>query len=86
LARPAVAARPIHIVMLSTRADGVIALDQFMMRPGAALYGINPTPEASNPMQPVIEFKARIVQIRDIERGDTVDYGRTWTTNARSIR
>jgi alanine racemase len=50
-----------------------------MVRPGAALYGINPTPEADNPMQPVVDLKARIVQIRNIERGDTVGYGGTWT-------
>jgi alanine racemase len=50
-----------------------------MVRPGAALYGVNPTPEADNPMQPVVEVKARIVQIRNVERGDTVGYGGTWT-------
>jgi alanine racemase len=50
-----------------------------LVRPGAALYGVNPTPEADNPMQPVVELKARIVQIRNIERGDTVGYGGTWT-------
>src|SRR3954466_9623037 len=50
-----------------------------MVRPGAALYGINPTPEADNPMQPVVELKARIVQIRNVERGETVGYGGTWT-------
>src|SRR5215813_626708 len=50
-----------------------------MVRPGAALYGVNPTPEADNPMQPVAELKARIVQIRNIERGETVGYGGTWT-------
>lgn len=50
-----------------------------LVRPGAALYGINPTPEADNPMQPVAEVKARIVQIRTIERGETVGYGGTWT-------
>src|SRR3954470_17527417 len=50
-----------------------------MVRPGAALYGINPTPEADNPMQPVVELKARIVQLRTIERGDIVGYGGTWT-------
>ena len=50
-----------------------------MVRPGAALYGINPTPEADNPMQPVAEIKARIVQLRDLARGDTVGYGGTWT-------
>jgi alanine racemase len=50
-----------------------------LVRPGAALYGINPTPEADNPMQPVVEAKARIVQIRNIERGESVGYGGTWT-------
>jgi alanine racemase len=50
-----------------------------LVRPGAALYGINPTPEADNPMRPVVEVKARIVQIRMIERGDSVGYGATWT-------
>ena len=50
-----------------------------MVRPGAALYGVNPTPEADNPMQPVVELKARIVQIREIERGETVGYGGIWT-------
>jgi alanine racemase len=50
-----------------------------MVRPGAALYGVNPTPEADNPMAPVVELKARIVQVRDVERGDTVGYSATWT-------
>jgi alanine racemase len=50
-----------------------------LVRPGAALYGVNPTPEADNPMQPVVELKARIVQIRNVERGETVGYGGTWT-------
>ena len=50
-----------------------------LVRPGAALYGVNPTPEADNPMRPVVELKARIVQIRNIDRGETVGYGGTWT-------
>jgi alanine racemase len=50
-----------------------------MVRPGAALYGVNPTPEADNPMQPVVDLKARIVQIRDVERGESVGYGGNWT-------
>src|SRR5262249_27634736 len=50
-----------------------------MVRPAAALYGINPTPEADNPMKPVVELKARIVQVRNVERGETVGYGGTWT-------
>ena len=50
-----------------------------LVRPGAALYGVNPTPEADNPMQPVVDLKARIVQTRNVERGETVGYGGTWT-------
>jgi alanine racemase len=50
-----------------------------LVRPGAGLYGINPTPEADNPMQPVVDLKARIVQIRSIDKGETVGYGGTWT-------
>src|SRR4051795_5706059 len=62
--------------------SGIFLGSQFsfeLVRPGCGLYGINPTPEADNPMQPVVELKARIVQIRNIERGDTVGYGGTWT-------
>ncbi|HET7889236.1 MAG TPA: alanine racemase [Bradyrhizobium sp.] len=50
-----------------------------MVRPGAALYGVNPTPEADSPMLPVVDLKARIVQIRDVERGESVGYGGNWT-------
>lgn len=50
-----------------------------MIRPGAALYGVNPTPEADNPMQPVIGLKVRIVQVRHVAKGETVGYGATWT-------
>jgi alanine racemase len=65
-----------------SNSSGVYLGPQFqfdLVRPGAALYGINPTPEADNPMQQVAELKARIVQIRNIERGETVGYGGTWT-------
>ena len=62
--------------------SGVFLGGQFqfdLVRPGAALYGINPTPEADNPMQGVVDLKARIVQIRIIDKGETVGYGGTWT-------
>ena len=62
--------------------SGIYLGSQFqfdLVRPGAALYGINPTPEADNPMQPVAEVRARIVQLRTIDRGETVGYGGTWT-------
>jgi len=43
-----------------------------LVRVGAALYGVNPTPGQANPMQPVMELRARIVQVRDLAQGDTV--------------
>ena len=65
-----------------SNSSGIYLGPQFqfdMVRPGAALYGINPTPEADNPMQGVVDLKARIVQLRAVERGDSVGYGGTWT-------
>jgi alanine racemase len=47
------------------------------VRPGAALYGINPQPGATNPMGQVVRLKGRIVQIREVERGESVGYGAT---------
>ena len=70
-----------------SNSSGVFLGPQFqfdLMRPGAALYGINPTPEADNPMQPVINLKARIVQVRDVDAGASVGYGATWTARRAS--
>ena len=50
-----------------------------MVRPGAALYGVNPTPGKPNPMQPVVELKAHVLQVRTIGKGETVGYGGVWT-------
>lgn len=46
-----------------------------LVRPGAALYGINPVPLESNPMRPVAQLSARVVQTRIINPGDGVGYG-----------
>ena len=50
-----------------------------LVRPGIALYGGNPTPGQPNPMRPVAELKGRILQVREVKRGETVGYGATWT-------
>jgi len=47
------------------------------VRPGVALYGANPTPGAPNPMAQVIRLQGRILQVRDVDRGETVGYGAT---------
>lgn len=48
-----------------------------LVRPGAALYGINPLPGQVNPMLPVVRLTAQVVQVRDVEAGAHVGYG--WT-------
>jgi len=53
-------------------------------RPGAALYGVNPTPSRPNPMQDVVELTGRILQLRRLARDDTVGYGATWTAKRAS--
>ena len=50
-----------------------------MVRPGVALYGVNPIPGQSNPMRPVIELQARVAQVRTVPRGETIGYNAGWT-------
>ncbi len=50
-----------------------------LARPGAALYGVNPTPGRANPMKSVVELTGRILQLRSVARDETVGYGATWT-------
>jgi alanine racemase len=49
-----------------------------LARPGAALYGVNPTPAAENPMRPVVRLRARVLQVREIGVGESVGYNATW--------
>jgi alanine racemase len=49
-----------------------------LARPGAALYGLNPTPGAANPMRNVVTLSAPILQIHEIEPGETVSYCGVW--------
>jgi alanine racemase len=49
-----------------------------LLRPGAALYGINPLPGQPNPMLPTVTLNARILQTRRIDAMQTVGYGAAW--------
>jgi len=50
-----------------------------MVRPGVALYGVNPTPGHANPMRPAVGLQARILQLRGVAKGETVGYEAAWT-------
>lgn len=47
------------------------------VRPGAALYGVNPQPGLANPMRQIVRLNARILQIREVDAGQPVGYGAT---------
>lgn len=52
-----------------------------LARPGAAIYGLNPTPYAANPMKNVIALVSPIIQIKTIESGEMVGYNGTFTAD-----
>jgi alanine racemase len=54
-----------------------------LARPGAALYGINPTPQADNPMTLPVRLAARVVAVREISKCHTVGYNATWQAPGR---
>ena len=50
-----------------------------LARPGAALYGLNPTPRRPNPMRAAVRLHARILQVHEVQPGGTVGYNGIWT-------
>jgi alanine racemase len=53
-----------------------------LTRPGIALYGGLPRPEAEGHIRPVVRVETQIVQRRRIERGDCVGYNATFRAEA----
>ncbi len=49
-----------------------------LARPGAALFGLNPTPGRPNPLRPAVRLRAPVLQVRGIPAGETVGYDATW--------
>jgi alanine racemase len=53
-----------------------------LVRPGAALYGVNPQPGQPNPLRQVVRLSAKILQVREIDRGESVGYGAAHSMDA----
>jgi alanine racemase len=53
-----------------------------MVRPGIMLYGGLPSPDFAGPpsLKPVMHFKGRVLQVRDLPADAPVSYGRTYYT------
>jgi alanine racemase len=52
-----------------------------LVRPGIALYGANPRKSGENPMRGTVTLTAPLLQVRSIDRGDTVGYGATYAAS-----
>jgi alanine racemase len=50
------------------------------VRLGIGLYGLSPDPSIPllPGMRPALSLRTRVAQVRQLQRGDTVSYGRTW--------
>jgi len=62
-----------------------LALD--MVRPGIILYGLYPSNEIARNLiylKPAMEFKTKVILVKDVEKGDPVSYGRTFVTKRKS--
>ena len=49
-----------------------------LARPGAALYGISPCPEAANPMRQVVRLSAQVIGLHSLRAGERVGYEGSW--------
>ena len=78
-----------HLVAPETRFE--------MIRPGIALYGhwpsretflsfrhLHPQMENGSSLKPVLSFKTKVAQIKVVETGETIGYGRTYQTERRT--
>jgi alanine racemase len=51
-----------------------------VVRGGIILYGISPLPEFQKLLKPVMTWKTRVALIRDMPKGSSISYGRTFIT------
>ncbi|MGI8400781.1 MAG: alanine racemase [Gemmatimonadaceae bacterium] len=79
--REAISRLPSRPPLLHTDNSGAIARrgrsEWDLVRPGIFLYGVGSGNTASIQPEPVVNLRAPIVEIRNLEAGDTVSYGAT---------
>ena len=60
---------------------GTLAFNQpthDIVRAGIMLYGISPLPEFRHLLKPAMTWKTRICLVRDVPKGSSISYGRTF--------
>jgi alanine racemase len=63
---------------------GVLAFNREIfdiVRAGIILYGISPLPELQKILKPAMTWKTRIGLVRDLPKGSSISYGRTFITS-----
>ncbi len=73
--------RPLYHIL---NTPGILRLPEYqldMVRLGIGLYGVDPTSENFHQLRPVATLKTIISQIKTIEAGETIGYGRRGTAD-----
>lgn len=78
-----------HLVRSIANSGAFLKLPQSyfdQVRVGILMYGIYPSPKMVKRLEvnPVMSLKSRIVQIKEVEKGESVGYGRTFITKRRT--
>jgi alanine racemase len=65
---------------------GVPSAHGTMVRPGLMLYGLYPVPEMARrvELRPVLSWKTRVLQVKELPPDSSVGYGRTFVTKRKS--
>lgn len=65
------------------QSSGTLAFNdapQEIVRAGIILYGVSPLPEFQNLLKPAMTWKTRIGLVRELPKGASISYGRTFVT------
>ncbi len=59
-----------------------------LVRPGISIYGLYPSTEVQKTIKliPAHSFKTRIIFLKELSMGESIGYGRTYTTNQRRTK
>lgn len=65
---------------------GVPSAHGTMVRPGLMLYGLYPAPEMARrvELKPVLSWKTRVLQLKELPANSSIGYGRTFVTKRKS--
>jgi len=80
--REAISAMPVKPVLLHAQNSAAIVRRGLspwsFVRPGVFLYGVGSGDGAQLTPEPVVHVRARVLEVRDLEDGDTVSYTAAW--------